>query len=321
MYLPTDVVILLSSITVGAGIISVLSHMMVTHPLLKGFQQLTEKSKRISEGQFDTKLEEKGPKEIKDVAAHFNHMGDNLDEMFRKVKQSEAFKQELIANISHDLKTPIASIQSYVEALQDGIIEDEQTREVYLQTIQNETNRLSLLIRELLDLSQLEQNQMNVAMEVVHIDQLILETLQEFEIIIREKDITMDVDIPEHPLVLYGIPNQLKRVLSNLVDNAIRYTGEKGRIQLQAEQEGTRTIFRVADNGPGISEKHHQDIFERFYRVEKSRNKQYGGSGLGLAISKEIIEHHGGEINVESAIGKGTTFWFTIPHEKKEEHT
>ncbi|KGP72390.1 sensor histidine kinase [Pontibacillus yanchengensis] len=318
MYLPTEVVILLTCITLLAGVVSVFSHMIVTHPLLKGVRQLSDKSKQVAEGQFDVKLKEEGPKELKELASRFNDMSTNLDEMFRKVRESEAFKQEMIANISHDLKTPIASIHSYVEALQDDIIQDEETKEAYLKTIKSETNRLSLLIQELLDLSQYEKKDIPYESETVHIDQLVLETLQEFELLMQERDIEPNVSIAEEIRPITGSPNQLKRVLSNLIDNAIRYSEQGGNMDINIEQNDVQTTFNIKDTGPGIEEEHHQDIFERFYRVEKSRNKYYGGSGLGLAICKEIVEHHQGHIGVESEPGKGTTIWFTIPFPNKE---
>ncbi|KGX94004.1 histidine kinase [Pontibacillus halophilus JSM 076056 = DSM 19796] len=319
MFLSTDVIILLSSITVGAGLLSVLLHLAVTHPLLKGVRQLSETSKVVAEGQFDVKVEETGPKEFKELAQHFNHMSTNLDDLFHKVKASEKFKRDLIANMSHDLKTPVASIKSYVEAMQDDIITDEETKKAYLHTIHTETDRLSALIQELLDLSRLEQEQSKGEYELVHIDQLLLETLQQFELLLREKELDAQVELPNVLEPIEVMPNQMKRVLSNLLDNAVRYTSQQGEITISVQQDDATTTFTVLDDGPGIREEHQEAIFERFYRVEPSRNKSYGGSGLGLAICKEIVEQHGGTLNVESEAGAGSRFTFTLHNQQRGE--
>lgn len=321
MFLSTDVILLLSLITLGAGLVSILSHFIVTHPLLKGVKELSETSQRLAEGEFRTHIEEKGPKEFKELAASYNRMADDLEQMFRQVKESEAFKQDLIDNMSHDLKTPIASINSYVEALQDDIIEDKDTRKAYLATIHSETQRVSLLIQELLELSQLERKEGVFKPEQIHLDRIVVETLQEFDMLLREKSLEFEVDMKGELQPILAMPNQLKRVLSNLVENAIRYTQDGDRILLEVSQNQKETCFRLEDTGPGIHEADQDKIFERFYRVEKSRNKSYGGSGLGLAICKEIVEHHGGEIGVTSSLDKGAVFWFTLPRNMKEEAT
>ncbi|QST00653.1 HAMP domain-containing protein [Pontibacillus sp. ALD_SL1] len=321
MFLSTDVILLLSLITIGAGLVSIVSHLIVTHPLLKGVRELSETSKKLAEGEFNTHIEESGPKEFKELAASYNRMADDLNQMFQKVKESEAFKQDLIANMSHDLKTPIASINSYVEALQDDVIEDKETRSAYLATIHTETKRVSQLIQELLELSQLERNEGALKTEFIHLDQVVIETLQEFDILLRDKSLQLDVKLDDGLKPVQAMPNQLKRVLSNLVENSIRYTQDGDKITLHISQDMFETRFTLEDTGPGIEEADQQHIFERFYRVEKSRNKSYGGSGLGLAICKEIVERHGGEIGVKSQLNEGTVFWFTLPFNMKEETT
>ncbi|OEH92867.1 hypothetical protein BFG57_01875 [Bacillus solimangrovi] len=313
MSIPNDTIILLSIITVIAGVVSLVSHMVLTQPLLNGVKQLTRESKRIANGQFDVTVSQTGPKEFRELATDFNDMSKKLNESFIKLKKSEEFKRELIANISHDLKTPISSIQSFVEALQDDIIESKETRQTYLKTIRNETERLSLLITELLEFSKLEDDNIPFQPVQTHVDQVIIETLENFELKLHEKAINLHVQIDDSLPSIKMVSNEIKRVLTNLIDNAVRYSPENSMITVEVEKDEMKVTFKITDEGPGIEEQYLEDVFERFFRVEKSRNKKYGGAGLGLAISKEIIERHGGQIGVTVEDDSGCTFWFTLP--------
>ncbi|MFI8688196.1 sensor histidine kinase [Rossellomorea sp. NPDC077527] len=313
MFISTDIIILLSLITLGAGLLSFAVNLMITSPLLKSVKQMSREAGKMANGDFDVKVTEAGPQEIKELASNFNHMSSRIEGMFGELKESEKFKSELIANVSHDLRTPLSSIHSFVAALNDDIIEDPETRRRYYETILSETEKLSLLIEEVLEFSQLENRKLSWKPSPTPIDQLLIDTIQQFERKIEEKNIEVKVEYDEGLPLVPLMPVQIKRVMTNLIQNALSFSPDHTTLEIHAVKKGEQVEFSVKDEGRGVAIEEQASIFERFYRVEKSRNKAGGGSGLGLSISKEIIELHDGEIGVESDGRSGSTFWFRLP--------
>lgn len=313
MLLSFQVILFLTGVSVAAGLLSCIAHLLLTRPVRNAVQQISQETKRIANGDFEGRVPEMGPSDIRELAVNFNEMTRKLEESFTRLQQSERSRRELVANVSHDLRTPLTSIQSFVEALQDDIIEDEETYRRYLQTIQLETKRLSVLINDLFHLSQLESGVERFSPEPYPLDQLVVETLQNQALLLEKKAMKVDVKIPETILPVSIMPDKIKRVLINLLQNAVKYAPENSLIRLSVKDENERELrVEVSDQGPGLSQAERERVFERFYRVEKSRNPEYGGTGLGLAIARSIIELHGGKIGVESEPGKGSTFWFTL---------
>lgn len=313
MSIPVNTIFALIGITFVAGIFSFLIHLGLTSPVLKAVKQMIRDSKQIAAGNFQSKVSAAGPREIKELAVHFNEMSGKLNELFMELKRSENFKTELIANISHDLRTPISSILSFAEALEDGVVEDEASRKEYLSIIKRETARLSKLIDELLELSRLDERSLPYDPVSSHADELVLRSLEQFEIKLKEKKLKMNVHIDDGLQTLQIVPEAIIRVLTNLMQNAIRHSPPEANLFISVTEESACIRFSIRDEGPGIDAAEINRIFDRFYRIEKSRNQEHGGSGLGLAISKEIVHRHGGEIGVDSIPGKGSDFWFTIP--------
>ncbi|MGA9287242.1 MAG: HAMP domain-containing sensor histidine kinase [Anaerobacillus sp.] len=319
MVLSPELILTLTLITIGAGSLSMIAHFVFTSQILKSVNQMTVDTSRIAEGKFDVKVTEQGPKEIQELAQHFNLMSEKLSLMFSEVKRSERYKTELIANVSHDLRTPVSAIRSFAEALQDGVVTDEKTQHQYLETIERETERLSHLIEELLNLSQLESGTSLYEPQLVHPDVVLVETLQQFERKLHERQIELAVHIDDELDAIPMMPEHIKRVLTNLIQNAIAFSYDHSTIHITLKKVEMTAIFFIRDEGDGIPLEEQERIFDRFYRVEKSRNTKYGGSGLGLAISRQLIELHGGKIGVDSNVGEGSEFWFMLPLEKKEE--
>ncbi|WP_335872929.1 sensor histidine kinase [Bacillus sp. 2205SS5-2] len=313
MVLSNEIILLLTLITLGAGLLSFVVSWLITSPLLKSVKQMTREAERMAQGDFDAKVPEDGPDEIKKLANNFNHMSTQIHDMFQELKESERFKSELISNVSHDLRTPLSSIHSFVEALQDEIIEDPETKKRYYDTILAETERLSCLIEEVLQLSQLESKKIPFTPTRTLMDQLVVETLQQFERKIAEKEIDLKVIFDENMPSVSLMPSQIKRVMTNFLQNALSFSPNQTKLVIEVERRNDSFRFAVSDEGKGVPLEEQKSIFQRFYRVEKSRSKQYGGSGLGLSISKEIIDLHGGAIGVQSDGRKGSTFWFEIP--------
>ncbi|MEW6661133.1 MAG: two-component system histidine kinase PnpS [Bacillota bacterium] len=232
------------------------------------------------------------------------------------IRRLEQVRKDFVANVSHELKTPITSIKGFVETLLDGALEDSATARRFLEIIDREAIRLSNLVDELLDLSQLEARKEITERQPVHIPELVGEVLAEFESRLADGILGVRVEYPQKiPLVL-GSRERLKQVLVNLVDNAVKYTPAGGEIVIGAQVENQGIKVWVKDSGEGIPAADVSRVFERFYRVDKGRSRRSGGTGLGLAIVKHIIENHGGQVGVESRLGSGSTFYFILPLEK-----
>jgi two-component system sensor histidine kinase SaeS len=323
MFLSFHKMIWLSAATLGAGLLSIAVHYILTRPLESSIRLITEQSRRIADGQFQGVVPQVGPVEFKMLAAQFNEMNARLDENFSRLRTSEASRRELVANVSHDLRTPMASVQSFVEALQDDIVKDEATFHRYLTTIRQETSRLSAMIDDLFQLSRLEAGAETFEPEPQHLDSVLVEILQSLAFQFENKHLRVVTDIPDNLPRLALMPLKIERVLGNLLHNAIRHSPPGGTIRIAAAKlppssEGPATDtewvrLSIEDEGEGIAEAERLYVFERFYRTDKSRNRERGGSGLGLAIAKSIVELHGGVIGVLSTPGAGSTFWFTLP--------
>lgn len=307
-----EAVIILTTVTIIAAILSFIFHYFLTRPIQKAIQLISQESKKIADGNFEGKVPTIGPIELCELADRFNHMSDELEKSFAKLHQAEASRKELIANVSHDLRTPLASIQSFVEALQDGVIEDEHTFQKYLNTIRLETTRISHLIDDLFQLSQLDAGLEHFNPEPYHLDNLIIETLESQYLQLEKHNMGVSVHIPDKVPAVTIIPHKIKHVLINLIQNAIRHSSPGNKIEINVKNEMDHVKVVVSDEGEGISKKDLSSVFDRFYRIEKSRNKDHGGSGLGLSIAKSIVELHGGEIGVKSKRGEGSSFWFTL---------
>ncbi|QTH41174.1 HAMP domain-containing protein [Cohnella sp. LGH] len=303
----------LSGITTGVGLLSFLLQYLLTKPLEKSIARISQQTIRIAAGDFHTEVPLIGPQEFKLLAQQFNGMSHKLKESFDSLHHSESARRELIANVSHDLRTPLASIQAFVEALEDDVIKDKDTFQRYLNTIRLETKRLGGLIHDLFELSSLEAKGETFEPQPYHVDELLIGTLESFSFHLAEKKLDVEIDLPDKLPAAMIMPAQIKRVLSNLLQNAIQYSPENGKIGLSAAETGRYLRISIRDEGQGIEASETSRIFERFYRIDKSRSKNNGGAGLGLAIAQSIVQLHGGEIGVYSTKGTGSCFWFTLP--------
>ncbi|RTE11314.1 sensor histidine kinase [Paenibacillus whitsoniae] len=294
-------VLILTTVTLGAAGVSMVLHYVMTRPLEKAIRAITRETEQLAEGQFEGKAPEIGPVEFQGLARQFNVMSVKLKESFQQLRSAEASRRELIANVSHDLRTPMASIQSYVEALQDEVIQDRPTFERYLQTIKLETGRLDALIQELFKLSQLEAGGTMYDPVPYYVDVLLIDSLQGLALKVEEKQLQVEVDVPDRLPPVAIMPQEINRVLGNMLSNAIRHSPLGGTIKIQAELADDGFVkLAIQDQGPGIPPEDVARVFERFYRVDPSRTRAGGGAGLGLAIAKSIVELHGGAVGVLS---------------------
>lgn len=227
------------------------------------------------------------------------------------VRQLETTRREFVANVSHELRNPLASVKAMVETLEDGAAGDPAAAADFLGRINREVDRMNALVNDLLELSRVESGQSELHREPVDAAATIEAVRADLEHRIAETGVAVTVSAAEG-VVAMGDAEKLRQVVSNLLDNALKFTPRGGTIELCAdnsEQDGV--LIQVRDSGPGIAPEHLPHLFERFYKVDRSRRDQ--GTGLGLAIAKHIVEMHGGEVGVESTQGAGSTFWFTLP--------
>src|SRR5690625_3238218 len=229
-------------------------------------------------------------------------------------KNIEVMRKDFVANVSHELKTPITSIKGFAETLLDGAQEDPEARNQFITIIYDESKRIQLLIEDLLILSKLEKDESTLDVSTIETGLMLDEILPLIEQQASQKEIELNVDV-DKALSFEADEDKIKQILLNLLTNAISYTSENGSIFLKIKELEDMICLQVKDTGIGISKDTLPRIFERFYRVDKDRSRDTGGTGLGLAIVKHIVEVHHGDINVESELGKGTTFSVYIPKE------
>jgi two-component system phosphate regulon sensor histidine kinase PhoR len=230
-----------------------------------------------------------------------------------RLRQLEAVRQEFVANVSHELRTPLSLIKSAAETLLDGGKEDPVALTRFLQIIDKHANRLTLLIDDLLMLSTLDSGNMRLNLQPVSLRVAVQEVTDDLKGRAALRDATLENSVPAG-LIAQADPDRLRQVLSNLVDNAIKYGRIEGRVVVSARVlDNHRVELAVKDDGPGIPAEACARIFERFYRGDKARSREQGGTGLGLAIVKHVVQAHGGEVRVESELGAGAMFSFTLP--------
>lgn len=228
------------------------------------------------------------------------------------IRRLEQLRRDFVANVSHELKTPITSILGFAETLLDGALKDPDTCREFLKIIHDESLRLQRLIGDLLDLARIESKKLQLNLKTISVDSLIQSAVKTIEDQIRAKGQTLEVKIAE-PFEIEVDPDRFRQIVLNLLSNAMTYTPQGGAITLEVNREQRRFILQVTDTGVGIPPEDLPRIFERFYRVDKARSRDSGGTGLGLAIVKHLVEVHHGEIDVKSKVGKGTTFTLSFP--------
>ncbi|MNI15319.1 Alkaline phosphatase synthesis sensor protein PhoR [compost metagenome] len=233
------------------------------------------------------------------------------------IRRLEAMRSEFVANVSHELKTPIAAVKGFAETLLAGGVDDEETKRSFLQIIHDEGDRLNRLIGDILELSKIESKRALLEYAPVDLKELFDSINEVLLPAASKKSIQMQQDIKEH-LYIEGDEDRLRQIFMNLLSNAISYTLEGGRVKVEAKivysgDEDEKIQITVSDTGMGIPKKDLPRIFERFYRVDKARSRSSGGTGLGLSIVKHLVELHHGTIRVESKIGEGSAFTVELP--------
>ena len=236
----------------------------------------------------------------------------------------ERERRNFVSNVSHELRTPLTSIKSYTEALVDGAWENKEIAPGFLNVIETETDRMMRMITDLLNLSRMDQNRFGLEKEFINMNELVVHIVNRFEMVLqsepyRDKNYRILTDITQRDLWVELDQDKITQVLDNIINNAIKYSPDGGRIIVRLMETHTDIIVSVSDEGLGIARKDIPHLFDRFYRVDKARSRAMGGSGLGLAIAQEVVQLHGGKIWVNSIENKGSTFFVSLPYIPFEE--
>jgi signal transduction histidine kinase len=286
-----------------AGLISVgltfIIIVILSKALTKPLIEMKEATSRMSNGDYSVSLPKTGKDELGDLAHSIHLLAHQLDYLTKE-------RNEFLASISHELRTPLTYIKGYTDIIHKrNLPRDEQ--EKYLEIILEETTRLSILIKELFDLAKFDQNTFVIQKKRIDFGEFLLKMEQKLSPAFIEKNMDLQVTCPPH-LFLMADPIRLEQIFLNLLDNAMKYSPHGTRTDLKVEKKGTNIQINLTDNGKGIPETDLPHIFDRFYRVDKSRKRALGGSGLGLAIVKELVHAHGGKITVHSKENIGTEY-------------
>ncbi|MBQ7915221.1 MAG: HAMP domain-containing histidine kinase [Firmicutes bacterium] len=300
----TTMFIILITFTLISIVVAIMI-LSLANSIVTPVNQMREIAAAITQGDFSQKVEIHSRDEIADLAQTFNLMATELQEV-------EATQQAFIANISHDFRSPLTSIRGFVQAMLDDVIPPDQY-DKYLQIVFNETNRLSKLANDLLLLTRMESGQDELHVSRFDINEMILKLTLGFEQRAEEKKLQIEFKFLQEKLYVNADMDKLQRVIYNLVDNAIKFTGEGDSITVETSIVNKKAFIAVADTGIGMDEESMRHIFERFHKGDKSRGLNKTGMGLGLAIVKQIIVNHGEGIQVYSKEGEGTRFEFTLP--------
>lgn len=230
-----------------------------------------------------------------------------------ELKKLEAFRREFIADVSHELKTPIFAAQGFVHTLLDGAVNDKTVRTKFLRKAAKSLDGLDILVQDLLTLSHIETGQIKMKFENIDLYKLTEEVFEQFEGKTEDKEVRLRIEGARRRVLVYADWQRITQVMTNLISNAIKHSFEDSEVVVSFDVHKKNVIVKVKDTGEGIPEEHQTRIFERFYRVDKSRSREKGGTGLGLAIVKHILEGHNTKAEVESTPGRGSTFSFKLP--------
>ncbi len=295
-------------------VISVGISIILSKTILQPIQGMTKAAEEMAKGDFSRKIDVESEDEIGILARTFNDMASQLESTLEEIKKSEALRREFVANVSHELRTPITSIRSYAETLVDGgkDIPEDMERD-FLGVIMNESDRMTKIVQDLLEISRFDAGSTRFEIEEFSLEQSVRDVFAAIELEAKKHSHTVNLELEWRLPPIRGDRSRIEQVLMNILSNAIKYTPDGGQINVYSGHTDDNVWVKVQDTGIGIPKEDMPRLFDRFYRVDKARSRESGGTGLGLSIAKEIVTRHGGEILVDSELGKGTTVTVVLP--------
>jgi signal transduction histidine kinase len=306
-----DLLLAIVLLIFAGGMAMVLGYFLST-TITDRIHELQDAAEKLSKGDLKTRVPSQGRDEVSRLANSFNQMAEQLQAADKKQRDLDNMRRDLIAWVSHDLQTPLASMRAILEAVSDGVVDDPETVKRYLNTAQRDVRNLSALIDDLFQMAQLDAGGFPLNKDRSSLSDLVSDTLESFTELAKQQEIILEGNVDPDVDPVNMDTQAVGRVLNNLISNALRHSS-RGRVSVWVRRSDLGAEVTISDTGEGIREDDLHQIFERFFRGEKSRNRGTGGAGLGLAIARGIVRAHGGDIKVESQIGKGTQFTFHIP--------
>lgn len=290
-----------------AGLTGIVLAVLFSRNILKPIRELIRATNEMKEGDLDQRVDTSSGGEIGKLGEAFNSLAQRL-------KQQKKLREEMVSDVAHELRNPLSNIQGYLEGLKEGMVEPS---EKVFESLHQQSLVLKRLVNDLRDVNRARAGQLELDKKNVVLEDIIDREIKVAENTAEQEEITIEEDLGE-PTFLEADPERISQVIRNLLDNALTHTPSGGKIEVSVSNNSGKAKTTVSDDGSGIPEEELSHIFDRFYRVDKSRTRGTGGTGLGLTIAKEIVESHGGSITVESEVNEGTTFEFFLPVENDE---
>ena len=287
----------------AAGVVALLLTLLLSQSITGPIGKLTSAAREMGKGDLSQRVDVKAGGELGELADAFNSMADGLELL-------EQLRRNMVTDVAHELRTPLSNIRGYLEAIQDGVVKPTAKT---ITSLHEEAMLLNRLIDDLQELALAEAGQLRLERQPIHIGDVLEKAVILVDPQARKKGISVVTDVPQDLPVVDADAGRMVQVMRNLLNNAVTATPTGGEIRVTAREVDSKVEVRVQDNGSGIDPEHIPFIFERFYRPDKSRARKTGGAGIGLAIVKQLVEAHGGEIGIQSEVGKGTTVTFTSP--------
>jgi signal transduction histidine kinase len=316
MFLSRHDLSLLLTMLVFAAVLSVGFNLLCARPLARRIERVRSGTARVAGGELGSEIPVEGHDEVAGLAEDFNRMARALEAAAKHEREMERARRDLIAAVSHDLRTPLAATRALIEAVADGVAADPEAEARYLSSARRELAHLSRLVDDLFELARIDAGVLQLTLEEASLHDLISDTISAFQPQAESRGVSLvgEVSADVDPVLMN--PPRLQRVLHNLLSNALRHTPADGTVALRATPHGDEVRVEVADTGEGIAAEDLPHVFERSFRVERSRTRaereDAPGAGLGLAIARGLIEAHGGTVDIESTLGKGSRFRFTL---------
>jgi len=289
------------------GFVSIRLSKTATRPIVS----IVQTAKAIRDGDLEQRIPILAQDELGELSGAINEMAQTLSNDIRRLQRLEQVRSEFLGNVSHELRTPLFSLQGFLETLIDGAVDDPAVNRPFLEKALHHAHRLNALLHDLIQISSIESREMIMSFRYFSVREFLESCVAEMKSLAEKRGVRLSTDIGEDVRV-YGDRDRLKQVMTNLVDNAIKYTTSGGTVKVRARAANDLCIISVQDTGIGIPEEHIPRISERFYRVDRDRSRGVGGTGLGLAIVKHIVEAHESQLRIQSTVNDGSTFSFAL---------
>lgn len=316
-YLSIIFPMLLLAIAVAFAVAAVIA-IRFTNTVTRPLNEISEEMQKVQKEELEFHFKHYKYEELNVISHTTTKLSKEIREYIKQVENERRIRQEFFSNASHELKTPITAIKGYAELLDNGFVQDEETRNSFVKRILKSTENMITLINDILMISRLETKDAEVTLSMVRMAPMVEEVVESVEPVAAEYQVALHVEC--EPVIIEASAKQMRELLTNLISNGIKYNQPGGQVWIEVAQASDELIIRVKDNGVGISKVDRERIFQRFYRVDKGRSKKSGGTGLGLSIVKHIVEFYDGKVEVYSSLGEGSEFIVSLPMERKGQY-